>query len=297
MRIGSSHQQGQGIKNRLLALEELTSTLASSSSQDPPRLSRELSLQHVKPSPSPICSRQPMSIERFSQDGLDELESALVPDKSDHATSNYSACSRFLDPSGQGYDHSIIQDPEEGDCDFEQLVEGSWAAPARQTFSFSPSCPLNQSQVNVSDDPSQTAEWENMASTDQTLGFLEPTSFALDMNFQTHWTSCETEPVEMEPIEMEPEHLTGLNLAVTEAVTETTPTTPESKGTGLAAINNLGQTALHIAAERGDLSVVRLLLDSSDIPVDAGDARGYTALHLAAAGGHCDVIKVLLEAK
>ena len=112
------------------------------------------------------------------------------------------------------------------------------------------------------------------------------------MNFQRNWTSCETEPIETEP-----EHLTGPNFAVPEAVTETTPTTPESKGTGLAAINNLGQTALHIAAERGDLSVVRLLLDSSDIPVDAGDARGYTALHLAAAGGHCDVIKVLLEAK
>lgn len=175
IRIGSSHQQGQGIKNRLLALEELTSTLASSSSQDPPRLSRELSLQHLKPSPSPISSRPPLSTEIFSKESLDELEFALVPHQSDHATSNYSACSRFLDPSGQGYEHSNIQDSEDGDCDFEQLVKGSWSAPAKQTFSFSPSCPLNQSQASVSDNPGQATEWENMASTDQVC-FLPPHS-------------------------------------------------------------------------------------------------------------------------
>jgi len=55
----------------------------------------------------------------------------------------------------------------------------------------------------------------------------------------------------------------------------------ESGGTDKA-----GRTALHRAAESGDLPMVTLLLDkSAAVAVDAKDQKGFTPLHLAAANG------------
>ena len=53
--------------------------------------------------------------------------------------------------------------------------------------------------------------------------------------------------------------------------------------------------ALREAAERGDLTAVRTLLDQGT-PVDARDDRGATALVRAAYGNHVDVAAVLVQA-
>ncbi|EOD29628.1 hypothetical protein EMIHUDRAFT_456746 [Emiliania huxleyi CCMP1516] len=53
---------------------------------------------------------------------------------------------------------------------------------------------------------------------------------------------------------------------------------------------------LHVAAERGDASLLRVILDAGapDLPL-ALDADGQAALHVAVANGHLDAARVLVE--
>lgn len=57
-----------------------------------------------------------------------------------------------------------------------------------------------------------------------------------------------------------------------------------------------GETALMIAAEKGALEKVKVLL-AAGAKVDATDKLGSTALHYAVAGGNAAVVKALLDAK
>lgn len=54
-----------------------------------------------------------------------------------------------------------------------------------------------------------------------------------------------------------------------------------------------GKTALHLAAEYGDLKVGTLLLDRTDITIR--DIDGRTALHWSALNGHVEVVRMLIE--
>ncbi|XP_031413123.1 BCL-6 corepressor [Meleagris gallopavo] len=56
-----------------------------------------------------------------------------------------------------------------------------------------------------------------------------------------------------------------------------------------------GETELHVAARRGNLSLVKSLI-SSGIPVNEQDNAGWTAIHEASAGGFTEVISELLKA-
>ena len=56
-----------------------------------------------------------------------------------------------------------------------------------------------------------------------------------------------------------------------------------------------GYTALHWAAKRGNLNVVKLLAGSYSAHVNAKSNGGYTPLHLACQFGHRDVSDLLIE--
>ncbi|NDE15748.1 hypothetical protein EBZ80_12545 [bacterium] len=60
-------------------------------------------------------------------------------------------------------------------------------------------------------------------------------------------------------------------------------------------VNDAGDTALHVAAERGRAGAVRALLNAHSDP-NAVAADGMTALHRAARDGHADVIAALSAA-
>jgi ankyrin repeat protein len=60
--------------------------------------------------------------------------------------------------------------------------------------------------------------------------------------------------------------------------------------------NAHGQTPLHIAAARGHVPVVELLLRADPAAMDAGDEAGRAPLHVAAAGGVDAVCAALLRA-
>ena len=61
------------------------------------------------------------------------------------------------------------------------------------------------------------------------------------------------------------------------------------------AVDGSGVTVLHIAADRGDMPLLRVLLKTDSLDVDKIKANGATALHCAAANGHLDAVQALLD--
>ena len=67
-----------------------------------------------------------------------------------------------------------------------------------------------------------------------------------------------------------------------------------------APVDSQNNTPLHIAAERGHLDTVRLLVEQTFDTTSAKNSKGKTPMHLAAKCGHirlADVKFVLLETK
>eukprot|EP00124_Ichthyophonus_hoferi_P001650 Ihof_evm11s91 gene=Ihof_evmTU11s91 len=64
-------------------------------------------------------------------------------------------------------------------------------------------------------------------------------------------------------------------------------------GADVNVVNTYGQSALHVAAKRGYIGVVQVLLDRG-ASVSPQDMNQITPLHLAAANGHDDIVKCLL---
>lgn len=67
------------------------------------------------------------------------------------------------------------------------------------------------------------------------------------------------------------------------------------KEKGVNAKDRNGKTRLHIAANRGDIQTVKLLIEAG-ADVNATDRFGDTALHNAANMGHIKVVKLLIDA-
>ena len=65
--------------------------------------------------------------------------------------------------------------------------------------------------------------------------------------------------------------------------------------TDAEATDDVGETALHLAAAAGRLEAVRQLL-AHGVRVDAASHEGYTPLHMAAQHGELDAARLLLEA-
>ena len=68
-----------------------------------------------------------------------------------------------------------------------------------------------------------------------------------------------------------------------------------TRGADVAAKDDYGWTALHLAAGRGHKDVVALLLDRGAPTSPRRTKDGQTALHLAAGSGHKDVVALLLD--
>jgi len=67
-----------------------------------------------------------------------------------------------------------------------------------------------------------------------------------------------------------------------------------SKAYQLKAVDNVGQTAIHIAARMDFHGILSVLFDEGD-NLDATDSDGLTALHLAVQKGHVNTVGLLLE--
>lgn len=61
------------------------------------------------------------------------------------------------------------------------------------------------------------------------------------------------------------------------------------------SVNSSNQTLLHIAAERGYLPIIELLIHKG-ARLDLQDLKGHTALHRAASRGHTRIVKALIKA-
>jgi hypothetical protein len=72
-------------------------------------------------------------------------------------------------------------------------------------------------------------------------------------------------------------------------------TSIRSIGLDINAVDNNGYTALHIAAEEGNLEVVKVLFEFEEFDINAVDNDGYTALRIAAEDGNLEVFKALLS--
>ena len=59
--------------------------------------------------------------------------------------------------------------------------------------------------------------------------------------------------------------------------------------------DNEGRTPLHLAALKGDIGTVKVLI-SAGADIHALNEEGATPLHLAAKGGHSEVVRILIEA-
>ena len=68
-------------------------------------------------------------------------------------------------------------------------------------------------------------------------------------------------------------------------------------GADPSAAQGDGLTALHVAAETGNLEITRLLIAGKADVGAKSRIGGYTPLHLAAGGGHADVVRALIQAR
>ncbi len=64
----------------------------------------------------------------------------------------------------------------------------------------------------------------------------------------------------------------------------------------LTKVDNNGDTALHLAAMKGNIPIIEFLLKKG-ANINAKDKFGATPLHLAAISGYTDSVKVLLGKK
>jgi ankyrin repeat protein len=67
------------------------------------------------------------------------------------------------------------------------------------------------------------------------------------------------------------------------------------KGCDVNLRDDMQATALHLAADNGDVRVMRLLLGHPGTEVNLKDRMGFTPLHLAAANGKLEAVRTLLD--
>ena len=68
-----------------------------------------------------------------------------------------------------------------------------------------------------------------------------------------------------------------------------------TRGEDFKGFGHLGYSAITLAASRGHLDVVAVLLEQGGVDVNSTDEFGYTALHRAASNGHAPVVQLLIS--
>ncbi|KAF5618694.1 ankyrin repeat-containing protein [Fusarium sp. NRRL 52700] len=66
-------------------------------------------------------------------------------------------------------------------------------------------------------------------------------------------------------------------------------------GADVCSTNDHGRTAMHVAAEKGNTKIVKLLLGTESNIVEAQDREGKIPLHFAALGGHVETLELLIR--
>ena len=67
------------------------------------------------------------------------------------------------------------------------------------------------------------------------------------------------------------------------------------KGAKANGANDDGLTALHIASGNDHLEIVKFLIETYDVDMEAKDNNGWTALHFACVYSNLEIVKYLIE--
>ncbi|KAM0919243.1 hypothetical protein ACQ4PT_008357 [Festuca glaucescens] len=92
----------------------------------------------------------------------------------------------------------------------------------------------------------------------------------------------------------DPKGLNALHFAANKGSLEICKFLVEEAGLDINSTSGVGATPMFYAAFKGNVQVVRYLLDHGSDPAKASE-RGLTPLHNAAEHGHCDAVRLLLS--
>jgi len=113
------------------------------------------------------------------------------------------------------------------------------------------------------------------------------------LNFLSQTLFCMEDPDEFSYIGLEK---FPLHLAIKNGKLDIVSPLIES-GIGLNFVDEFGYTPLHYAVVNEDLNAIRLLLEKKDnLIIDAKTQKGETALYLAVQKGNLDIVKLLVDA-
>lgn len=139
------------------------------------------------------------------------------------------------------------------------------------------------------------AFWPGVALNARNLLGATPLQLAVESrDFMTVRALCEAPGVAVDEVE-EYERTTPLHHAALNGRADVVRELLKA-GASVTAVERHGATALHLAADNGDLATLRLLLAAPGVSLVAESSEGLTPLHVAARQGNAPAVRELLAA-